>query len=52
MAEFYPLIVVGATIGVLSLLFVIAYFYVRSRKEVKEYDPCLGTVYRIFVYGS
>lgn len=38
MAEFYPLIVVGATIGVLSLLFVIAYFYVRSRKEVKEYE--------------
>ncbi len=38
MAEFYPLIVVGATIGVLSLLFVIAYFYVRSRKEVQEYE--------------
>jgi len=38
MAEFYPLIVIGATIGVLSLLFVIAYFYVRSKKTVNEYE--------------
>jgi len=38
MAEFYPLIVIGATIGVLSLLFVIAYLYVRSKKTVNEYE--------------
>ena len=38
MAEFYPLIIVGATIGVLSLCFVIAHFYVRSKKNAKEYD--------------
>ena len=38
MAEFYPLIVVGATIGVLSLLFVIAYFIVKAKSTQKEYD--------------
>ena len=38
MGEFFPLIVVGATIGVLSLCFIIAYFYVRSKKTVEEYD--------------
>ena len=38
MAEFYPLIVVGATIGVLSLCFVVAHFYISSRKTAKEYD--------------
>ena len=38
MAEFYPLIVVGATIGVLSLLFLVAYFVVRAKSTQKEYD--------------
>ena len=38
MTEFYPLIIVGATVGVLSLLFVIAWFYVRSKKDIKEYE--------------
>ena len=38
MGEFFPLIVVGATIGVLSLCFIIAYYYVRSKKTVEEYD--------------
>ena len=38
MAEFYPLIIVGATIGVLSLCFVVAHFYISSRKTAKEYD--------------
>ena len=32
MGDFYPIIVVGAAIGVLSLIFTIAYFYVRSKK--------------------
>ena len=38
MAEFYPLVIVGATIGVLSLLFIIAYCYIRSKKVTNEYE--------------
>jgi len=38
MTEFYPLILVGATVGVLSLCFFIAHFYVRSKKTAGEYD--------------
>ena len=38
MGEFYPLIVIGAVIGVLSLLFLAAYFYVSSKKLQDEYD--------------
>ena len=38
MGEFFPLILVGATIGLLSLCFIIAYFYVRSKDTAKEYD--------------
>ena len=30
MADLFPIIIVGATIGVLSLVFAVAYFYVRS----------------------
>ena len=42
MGEFYPLLVIGATVGVLSLCFVIAYFYVRSKKDIKEHDRKLS----------
>ena len=38
MAEFYPLVIIGAIIGVLSLLFIIAYCYVRSKKVTNEYE--------------
>jgi len=38
MAEFYPLVIIGAVIGVMSLLFIIAYAYVRSREKKKEND--------------
>ena len=38
MAEFYPLVIIGATIGVLSLLFIIAYCYIRSKKVTNEYE--------------
>ena len=38
MTEFYPLVIIGATIGVLSLLFIIVYSYVRSKKETNEYE--------------
>lgn len=38
MGEFYPLLIVGAAIGVLSLLFIIAYFYVRSKNTQEEFD--------------
>jgi len=38
MGDLFPVIIVGATIGVLSLIFTIAYFYVRSKKTVEDYD--------------
>ena len=38
MAEFYPLVIIGAVIGVLSLLFVVAYFYIRSKDTKEEFD--------------
>ena len=38
MTEFYPLVVIGAVIGVLSLVFITVYYYVRSREEKKEHD--------------
>ena len=48
MAEFYPLVIVGATIGVLSLLFIIAYCYIRSKKVTNEYERKMndGTIIR------
>jgi len=42
MTEFYPLVIVGATIGVLSLLFVIAYSYLRSKKATHEYERTMS----------
>ncbi len=38
MNEFYPLIIVGAVVGVLSVLFVVAYLYVCCKKDTQEYD--------------
>ena len=38
MADLFPIIIVGATIGVLSLVFAVAYFYVRSKKTVDDYE--------------
>ena len=38
MAEFYPLVIIGATVGILSLLFMIAWCYVHSKKQVNEYE--------------
>ena len=38
MTEFYPLVVIGAVIGVLSLVFITVYYYVRSREEKKDHD--------------
>ena len=38
MADLFPIIIVGATIGVLSLIFAVAYFYVRSKKTVDDYE--------------
>ena len=38
MREFFPIVIVGATIGVLSLVFTVAYLYVRSRKTQDDFD--------------
>ena len=38
MADLFPIIIVGATIGVLSLVFAVAYLYVRSKKTVDDYE--------------
>ena len=36
MHEFYPLLIVGAVIGVLSLVFAVAWFYTRSRQTALD----------------
>ncbi len=38
MREFYPLLAVGAVIGVVSIVFIIAYFSVKDRKEAMGFD--------------
>ena len=38
MFEFYPLLIVGAIIGVLSIVFLIAYFSIKDRKEAIGFD--------------
>ena len=38
MHEFYPLIAVGAALGILSILFVIAYLTIRKQKEAIGFD--------------
>ena len=38
MREFYPLLAVGAVIGVVSIVFIIAYLSVKDRKEVMGFD--------------
>ncbi len=38
MHEFYPLLAVGAVIGVVSIVFIIAYFSVKDRKEAMGFD--------------
>ena len=38
MYEFFPLIAVGAAVGVLSIIFVIAFFSIKNRKEAIGFD--------------
>ena len=38
MREFYPLIFVGAVVGVLSLIFIIAYLSIKDKKEALGFD--------------
>ncbi|MCI8388492.1 MAG: ABC transporter ATP-binding protein [Clostridiales bacterium] len=55
MREFFPLICVGATIGVFSLIFIIAYFYVKSIKETSSYDRNMkdsDILRRLFEYAK
>ncbi|MCD7803948.1 MAG: ABC transporter ATP-binding protein/permease [Oscillospiraceae bacterium] len=38
MREFYPLLAVGAVIGVVSIVFIVAYLSVKDRKEAMGFD--------------
>ena len=38
MAEIYPLIIIGATLGVLSIIFLVVYFTVARKEKRKEFD--------------
>ena len=38
MMEFYPLLVVGGIVGALSIIFLIAYFSIKDRKEAIGFD--------------
>ncbi|MCD7770667.1 MAG: ABC transporter ATP-binding protein/permease [Oscillospiraceae bacterium] len=38
MREFYPLLAVGAVIGVVSIVFIVAYLSVKERKEAMGFD--------------
>ncbi len=38
MAEFYPLLILGAVIGALSVIFSVAYFSIKDRKEAIGFD--------------
>ena len=37
MYEFYPLLAIGAVLGVLSVVFIIAYLTIRKQKEAIEF---------------
>ena len=38
MREYYPLLVVGAVVGTLSVLFVLAYALMKNKKEAIGFD--------------
>lgn len=38
MYEFYPLLIVGAVIGIMSVIFICAYFSIKDRKEAIGFD--------------
>ena len=38
MKEFYPLLIIGAIVGVLSLCFVVAYAMMKNKKEAIGFD--------------
>ncbi len=38
MREFYPLLIVGAIIGVLSIIFIVAYLSIKDKKEAIGFD--------------
>ena len=38
MREYYPLIIVGAVLGTLSVIFVAAYFSIKNRKAAIGFD--------------
>ena len=38
MREYYPLLLVGAIVGVLSIIFIIAYALIKDKKEALGFD--------------
>ena len=55
MREYYPLLIVGAVIGVFSIVFVLAYALMKDKKEAIGFDrnmKDIEIVRRIFVYAK
>ncbi len=55
MREFYPLLIVGAVLGVLSIIFVVAYFSIKDRKGAIGFDRNMKDaeiVRRLFKYAK
>ena len=55
MYEFYPLLTVGAVIGVMSIVFLIAFFSIKDRKEAIGFDRNMKDseiIKRLLVYAK
>ncbi|MBQ5743047.1 MAG: ABC transporter ATP-binding protein, partial [Clostridia bacterium] len=55
MREYYPLLLVGAIVGLLSIVFIIAYAMVKNKKEAVGFDRNMKDseiVRRLLVYAK
>ena len=55
MYEFYPLLIVGAVIGLMSVIFICAYFSIKDRKEAIGFDrnmPDSEIIKRLLKYAK
>ena len=55
MREYFPLIFVGGTVGILTLIFVVAYAMIKNKKEAIGFDRHMKDseiVRRLFVYAK
>ena len=55
MYEYYPLLIIGAVIGVMSLVFLIAFFSIKDRKEAIGFDRNMKDgeiIKRLLVYAK